>query len=99
MLVALADEEARPAADAVAASLRRRGIAAEVAPEASKYGKQIKYAERRGIPYVWFDQTEAGRPEVRDIRSGEQVAADPDSWAPPAADLTPSIISAAEELP
>jgi histidyl-tRNA synthetase len=98
VLVALAAEEARPAADAVAASLRRRGIAAEVAPEASKYGRQIKYAERRGIPYVWFDQTEAGRPEVRDIRSGEQAAADPDRWVPPAADLLPSIISAAEEL-
>ncbi|MDT7572722.1 MAG: histidyl-tRNA synthetase [Actinomycetota bacterium] len=98
VLVALAAEEARPAADAVATSLRRRGIAAEVAPEASKYGKQIKFAERRGIPYVWFDQTEAGSPEVRDIRSGEQVAADAEHWAPPAADLHPSILTAEELL-
>jgi histidyl-tRNA synthetase len=98
VLVALADEEARPAADAVAASLRRRGIAAEVAPEASKYGKQIKFAERRGIPFVWFDQTDSGAPEVRDIRSGDQVAADAERWAPPAADLLPTILTA-EELP
>jgi histidyl-tRNA synthetase len=98
VLVALADEEARPTADAVAASLRRRGIAAEVAPEASKYGKQIKYAERRGIPYVWFDQTDAGAPEVRDIRSGDQVGADVERWAPPATDLRPTILTA-EELP
>jgi histidyl-tRNA synthetase len=98
VLVVLADEESRPAADAVAASLRRRGIAAEVAPEASKYGKQIKYAERRGIPFVWFDQTDAGTPEVRDIRSGDQVAADAERWSPPAADLLPTILTA-EELP
>ena len=98
VLVALAADDARARADAVAAGLRRRGIAAEVAPEASKYGKQIKYAERRGIPFVWFDRTESGSPEVRDIRSGDQVAADAQSWAPPAADLVPTIISA-EELP
>ena len=98
VLVALAAEEARPAADAVATSLRRRGIAAEVAPEPSKYGKQIKFAERRGIPFVWFDQTDAGAPEVRDIRSGDQVPADPERWAPPAADLVPIILTA-EELP
>jgi histidyl-tRNA synthetase len=98
VLVALADEEARPAADAVAATLRGRGIAAEVAPDASKYGKQIKFAERRGIPFVWFDQTDAGTPEVRDIRSGDQVAADAQRWAPPAADLLPTILTA-EELP
>ncbi len=26
----------------------------EVAPSASKFGKQIRFAERRGIPCVWF---------------------------------------------
>ena len=30
------------------------GIATEVAPNAAKFGKQIRYADRRGIPYVWF---------------------------------------------
>jgi histidyl-tRNA synthetase len=96
VLVALADEAARPAADALAARLRSRGIAAEVAPEPSKYGKQIKFAERRGIPFVWFDQSGSGEPEVRDIRSGEQVAADAERWAPPAADLLPTILTAEE---
>ena len=41
-----------------------------------KFGKQIRYAERRGIPYVWFPGADGGH-EVKDIRSGEQVAADP----------------------
>ncbi|MBN9610277.1 MAG: histidine--tRNA ligase [Actinobacteria bacterium 69-20] len=39
---------------AVATQLRRRGIACEMAPSASKFGKQIRYADRRGIPFVWF---------------------------------------------
>ncbi|HWA65990.1 MAG TPA: histidine--tRNA ligase [Mycobacteriales bacterium] len=90
VLVALPDEESRGRCMAIAAQLRRRGIASQVAPAADKYGKQIKYAERRGIPFVWFPQ-EAGPGQVRDIRSGEQVDADPDVWTPPAGDLRPAI--------
>ncbi len=54
VLVALADEDARPAAQELANRLRRRGIPTEVAASPQKFGKQIRYAERRGIPYVWF---------------------------------------------
>ena len=57
---------------------------------AQKYGKQIRYAERRGIPYVLFPV--AGGAEVRDIRSGQQEAVDLASWQPPAADLAVHII-------
>ncbi|GIF71513.1 histidine--tRNA ligase [Asanoa siamensis] len=88
VLVALADEEHRRSADGIAAALRSRGIPVEVSPTAAKYGKQIRYAERRGIPYVWFP----GDPDsVKDIRSGDQVDADPATWSPPAADLHPVI--------
>jgi histidyl-tRNA synthetase len=90
VLVALPDEESRVACDRIATALRRRGIPTEVAPAAQKYGKQIRYAERRGIPYVWFPQAEGGH-EVRDIRSGEQAPADPDQWTPPAGDLHPTV--------
>ncbi|WP_432479175.1 histidine--tRNA ligase [Nocardioides sp. GXQ0305] len=90
VLVALADEGSRPAGDAVAAALRDRGIACEVAPSPQKFGRQIRYAERRGIPYVWFPGPDGH--EVKDIRSGDQVAADPDTWAPPAEDLSPQIV-------
>ena len=55
VLVAVVDEESR---DGVArgwpAALRARGIPCEVAPSAAKFGKQIRYADRRGIPFVWF---------------------------------------------
>lgn len=50
VLVALGAEEDRASASALAADLRSRGIACEVAPSAAKFGKQIRYADRRGIP-------------------------------------------------
>jgi histidyl-tRNA synthetase len=93
VLVALADEESRPASDAVAQRLRARGVPTEVAAAPQKFGKQIRYAERRGIPFVWFLGGEEEPDQVKDIRSGEQTDADPDTWQPPTADLTPTIIT------
>ncbi len=98
VLVALTDEEGRPASNAVAGALRRRGIACEVAPDPAKFGKQIRYAERRGIPYVWFVQAD-GSHQVKDIRSGAQVDAEPATWTPPEADLRAGIIVNTEETP
>ncbi|UNX53268.1 histidine--tRNA ligase [Georgenia sp. TF02-10] len=54
VLVAVTDEEHRGASDRVAAALRARGIPADVAPTAAKLGRQIRHADRRGIPFVWF---------------------------------------------
>jgi histidyl-tRNA synthetase len=54
VLVALPSEERRPQVDRIATALRARGIPTEVSPTAAKYGRQIRFAERRGIPYVWF---------------------------------------------
>ena len=94
VLVALADAETRPTSDAVARQLRSRGIATEVAAAPQKYGRQIRYAERRGIPFVWFPATDSTANQVKDIRSGDQVDADPGSWQPPAADLHPRVVRA-----
>ncbi|PRA01180.1 histidine--tRNA ligase [Arthrobacter sp. MYb224] len=84
--VTLANADSWHQAQDVASALRARGIACEVASSAEKFGKQIKYADRRGIPFVWFTQ-EDGTHEVKDIRSGEQLSADAASWTPPAEDL------------
>ncbi|WP_018350134.1 histidine--tRNA ligase [Longispora albida] len=88
VLVALPAEDDRPECNRIAAALRARGIATEVAPAPAKFGKQIKFADRRGIPFVWFPGAEQ---QVKDIRSGEQAAADPAQWTPPAADLYPVV--------
>ncbi|WP_262283832.1 histidine--tRNA ligase [Micromonospora sp. MA102] len=89
VLVAVTAEEERAASNRVAEALRSRGIPTEVSPSAAKFGKQIRYAERRGIPYVWFPGAEGD--EVKDIRSGEQVAAAAGEWTPPRADLKPLV--------
>ena len=91
VLVALVDEESRETSDEVASRLRARGIPTEVAATAQKFGKQIRYAERRGIPYVWFPPSDGDGHRVRDIRSGDHVDSDPNEWNPPADDLRPRI--------
>ena len=93
VLVALADEPSRPAANRLAASLRSRGVATEVAPQAAKYGKQIRYADRRGIPYVWFPAHGDEPDQVKDIRTGDQVDADPTAWTPPPEDAAPTLLT------
>ncbi|MCL7458466.1 histidine--tRNA ligase [Micromonospora sp. MSM11] len=91
VLVAVTSEERRAASNRVAESLRSRGVPTEVSPSAAKFGKQIRYAERRGIPYVWFPGADGAADEVKDIRSGEQVAAAAGEWTPPRADLRPVV--------
>jgi histidyl-tRNA synthetase len=95
VLVALNNEESRTDADALAQRLRARGVAAEVAAAPQKFGKQIRYAERRGIPFVWFTNDEGH--QVKDIRTGDQVTADPDAWLPPEADARPRVVAFAPE--
>ena len=99
VLVAVVTEQTRTASEAVAAALRARGIPVEVAPSAAKLGKQIRHADRRGIPYVWFpgvgaeDGAAPAADEVKDIRSGAQVPADASSWEPPAEDVLPRVVA------
>jgi histidyl-tRNA synthetase len=102
VLVAVPDDASRSVSRDVARRLRARGIPTEVAPSAAKYGRQIRHADRRGIPYVWFPPSaessspgSTGGHQVKDIRSGDQVDADPDAWQPPSADLRPRIVTKA----
>jgi histidyl-tRNA synthetase len=93
VLVAVVDEETRETSRRVAAALRSRGIPCEVAPSAAKFGKQIRYADRRGIPFVWFPGAGEGGDQVKDIRSGEQVDADAATWQCPPEDLRPAVVT------
>jgi histidyl-tRNA synthetase len=93
VLVSLADENDRAQGMVVAAALRQRGIACEVAPVASKFGKQIMFAQKRGIPFVWFPASgEQTTDSVKDIRSGIQAEANASSWMPPEDDLRPRVM-------
>ncbi|MGQ0626402.1 MAG: histidine--tRNA ligase [Sporichthyaceae bacterium] len=83
VLVVLPAADRRRDAMAVAAALRARGIAAESFHEAAKMANQIRYASRKQIPYVWFPPFADGKAhEVKDLRTGEQAAADPLEWEP-----------------
>ena len=96
VLVALVDEDSRDASNALADQLRANGVPCEVAASPQKFGKQIRYAERRGIPYVLFPGEDG--PQMKDIRSGEQDVVDPATWTPPTSDLKPHI-TMKEQLP
>ena len=90
VVVAVTNEERRERSEEIAAILRSRGISTDVAPSAAKFGKQIKFADKRGIPFVWFPG-EDGADTVKDIRTGEQVDADAATWVMPEADAAPSV--------
>jgi len=90
VVVAVTSEDDRPESDRVAGLLRSRGIPVEVAPSAAKFGKQIKYADRRGVPFVWFPSPDGD--QVKDIRSGDQASADAATWEPPAEDRWPTVL-------
>jgi histidyl-tRNA synthetase len=83
LLLVLPSEERRAAMLRTAQSLRKRGFKVETYHAPQKIGKQLAYAEKKGIPFVWFPPFEDGGPhEIKDMASGAQNAADPESWAP-----------------
>lgn len=94
VVVAVAREEDRATSNRIAAALRSRGIPTEVAPSAARFGKQIRHADRRGVPFVWFPGVDGAPDQVKDIRSGEQVDADAATWEPSAQDRWPQIVRA-----
>ncbi len=96
VLVAVVDEDTRTASNTLAGQLRANGVPCEVAPSAQKFGKQIRYAERRGIPFVLFPGPD-GTVEVKDIRSGDQTPVDVTTWTPPVEDLRPRIVTTVPE--
>ena len=97
VLISLASEEDRARAYAAAKDLRSRNIATEVFHAPLKFGKQIRYAERKGIPYVLF--LGENQVEVRDIRSGQQTAIELAQWSPPAEELEIQVLSGGAGAP
>ncbi len=84
VLVVLPSEERRQDMLLTAQTLRKRGTKVETYHAPQKIGKQLGYAEKKGIPFVWFPPFEDGMPhEVKDMASGAQAGADPDSWTLP----------------
>ncbi len=85
ILVCLNSEDERPAAMALAHRLRARDLRVEVFHSDQKFKKQIQYAEKKGISHLWFlPNAETPHHSVKDLRTGQQVTADPDAFLPTA---------------
>ncbi|MGE4312698.1 MAG: histidine--tRNA ligase [Pseudobdellovibrionaceae bacterium] len=81
ILMMLPSEEKRALASDTARILRGRGLNVEMYHAPQKISKQLAYAEKKGISYVWFPPFEDDRPhEVKDLVKGTQTEADPASW-------------------
>ena len=82
VLMVLPEDPARAAVAAQsAARLRSRGMNVELYHQPDKVTKQVRYAARKGIAYVWFPPLSDDRQhEVKDLATGEQHVADPETW-------------------
>ncbi|MEU4768632.1 histidine--tRNA ligase [Actinosynnema sp. NPDC023794] len=81
VLVVLPPDRRRTAAE-TAKALRDNGCNVELYHQEDKLAKQVRYASRKGIPFVWFPPFEDGRPhEVKDLATGAQTTADPATWS------------------
>lgn len=77
VLVTLFNADLYPQTLALAARLRQAGINAEQFLEPIRLGKQIRYADRKGIPYVAIlgpDELAAGQVVLKNLATGEQRA-------------------------
>jgi histidyl-tRNA synthetase len=75
VLVTLFSEDLRKPTLGLASRMRQAGINAEQILEPVRLGKQFRYADRKGIPYVVIlgpDELEAGQIVLKDLKSGEQ---------------------------
>ncbi|WP_462185758.1 MULTISPECIES: histidine--tRNA ligase [unclassified Frankia] len=85
VLVVIPSASRRAAALATAAELRTRGLRVETYHQPDKVAKQVRYASRKGIGFVWFPPFDDGRAhEVKNMATGDQSAADPAAWTPAA---------------
>ena len=77
ILVVLPEEGRRAEAAETARILREAGYNVELFHSDSKVKKQLAYAERKGIPCVWFPPFENGKPhEVKNMATGQQTQVD-----------------------
>ena len=78
VLIALPDEDHRAAAQAIAMQLRARGVKTEVYHAPQKYDRQLSYANKKQIPFVWFPDSGT----IKNMRTGEQMDAHAKDWLP-----------------
>lgn len=79
VVVTIMDDEGAGDAMAMAATLRAAGFSADLWVGTGKFGKQLKYADRRGARAAVIAgarEREAGTVSVKELASGDQVTVD-----------------------
>ncbi len=76
VMVVLPSEEVRSLMMQTAQALRANGNKVETFHSPAKLKKQMAYAEKKGIPYVWFPDLD----EVKNMETREQTKANPKDW-------------------
>ncbi len=77
VLVTIWNEETVGESLKLAAQLRKQGLRATVYPEADKLGKQFKYADSIGVPYVCVlgdDEIKAGKVKLKNMKTGDETS-------------------------
>jgi len=72
--VTVFDAETEAASLAAVRAFREAGVAAEISLQGGKLGKQLKAADKRGVPFVVIigpDEAAAGRVQLKGLVSGE----------------------------
>jgi len=81
ILIVLPDEAQREIVAETARTLRNQGLKVETYHNDTKIKKQLAYAEKKGIPYVWFPPfSECPRHEVKNMVTGEQTTVTPETF-------------------
>lgn len=83
VLVVLWDEDKRDEMNKTAQALRASGHNVETFHSSSKLKRQLAYAEKKGIPYVWFppfDDDSQHEVKKMDQETGYQKPASPHDW-------------------
>jgi histidyl-tRNA synthetase len=76
ILITTFDDVSIPDSLQIATQLRSAGIRAEWFPEADRLGRQLKYADREGIPLALIrgpDERQKGTATLKDLRQRSQV--------------------------
>lgn len=75
ILVTYFEEDLRNETLAIAAMLRAQGISAEWYPQPHRLDRQLKYADRQGIPFALIlgpDEAKTGSVALKNLQNGEQ---------------------------
>ena len=83
ILIMLPSEEMRGNCNEIAGQLRDKGFNTEIYHQEQNMKKQLRYADRKGIPYMLFPfkySSESPIVEVKNLASGDQVECPLDEW-------------------